>query len=154
MSGSTRTREGDHSSLCSLLLRSHPSFFCRLKTRDRCLAEFEGSLCGDTGVSVAVDNTNRDIKTRAFYVATVQKLRQRAGTRPIRLRCLYFRRDKALTLHLNSFRNAVQRDDADKAPVASALISKFYKELEVPTVAEGFNEVVEVPFFVTTSDPR
>lgn len=99
--------------------------------------------------SVIIDNTNSIIKGtfnektgkgtigRDFYVNI-------AKTRKIPIRVLYFNIEKELSIHLNEYRRIISLKD-----VPNIAIHKFYKNIKEqgpPTLDEGFNEIIEVPF--------
>lgn len=68
-----------------------------LKTAARCLAVARGHL--RAGHSVVVDNTNRNVSTRAPYIALAREL----GS-DVQIRCVYFTASEDLCAHNNFFR--------------------------------------------------
>ncbi|RHY25801.1 hypothetical protein DYB32_008086 [Aphanomyces invadans] len=120
------------------------------------------------GKSVVIDNTNRDIKVvppiispPALVVASAMDLHRdsiRRKRRAIALadvlltcrvnvpvRAFYLDLPKALVFHLKEFR-MLTSSDASKPTVPDMVIHGFFKNVQVPTVAEGFASVVHVPF--------
>ncbi|ETV98649.1 polynucleotide kinase 3'-phosphatase [Aphanomyces invadans] len=107
-----------------------------LKTLAKCKAAAQDML--SQGKSVVIDNTNRDIKSRAEWIAM-------ARDHNVPVRAFYLDLPKALVFHLKEFR-MLTSSDASKPTVPDMVIHGFFKNVQVPTVAEGFASVVHVPF--------
>mmetsp|Transcript_33245 Transcript_33245/g.76285 ORF Transcript_33245/g.76285 Transcript_33245/m.76285 type:complete len:494 (-) Transcript_33245:136-1617(-) len=107
-----------------------------LKTKEKCLAVFEKAL--EEGKSVVVDNQNRSKEDRAAYV----KMAKAKGAKCIGL---LYDVPKPLCFHLNSYRmlNSAGEEHRDHK-VPSMVIHSFYKFLEKPATAEGFDEVYTI----------
>jgi len=103
-----------------------------LKTKSKCVAAVKEAL--KEGKSVVVDNTHPSIGARSEFV----KL---AGTVPVR--CFYFSIPSDLSQHLNKFREAI--GDRHKR-VPTIAFNMYKKNFALPTSAEGFAEVIEIPF--------
>lgn len=110
-----------------------------LKTLAKCLRATERALAD--GKSVVVDNTNRDVATRAKYVNVAEK-------NDAVCRCAWIQTTKEESFHLNALRGAVgAADGGDRRTVPDVVVHGYYKNLAEPSAAkEGFREVVEIPF--------
>ncbi|ETV78007.1 polynucleotide kinase 3'-phosphatase, variant 1 [Aphanomyces astaci] len=101
-----------------------------LKTAAKCKAAAQDLL--SSGRSIVVDNTNRDVKTRAEWVAL-------ARTNNVPVRAFYLDVTKPVVFHLNEFRMLLKErhpDDPDlaKPNVPDMVIHGFFKNVQVPTV--------------------
>ncbi|OWZ10891.1 Polynucleotide kinase 3'-phosphatase [Phytophthora megakarya] len=84
--------------------------------------------------SVVIDNTNRDERSRKEWIAIAKE-------KNILIRCFEMDVEKALSMHLNTFRSLTEQKK-----IPDVAIHGFYKNLVPPTVREGFAEVVKVQF--------
>ncbi|KAG7388055.1 hypothetical protein PHYPSEUDO_013174 [Phytophthora pseudosyringae] len=84
--------------------------------------------------SVVIDNTNRDSRVRKEWIAIAKE-------KNLPIRCFQMDVDKPLSMHLNTFRSLTEQKK-----IPDVAIHGFYKNLVVPTVKEGFSEVVKVQF--------
>jgi bifunctional polynucleotide phosphatase/kinase len=110
-----------------------------LKTIKKCVSVAKQALVD--GHSVVIDNTNRDVKTRANYT----KLAEEMG---VKCRCVWVTTTKDESFHLNAYRGLAgsKADGTEKRRLADMIIHGFYKNMQPPTKAEGFGAVLQVPF--------
>jgi len=110
-----------------------------LKTVAKCIKVTKEAMAD--GNSVIVDNTNRDIKTRKEYITIAKE-------QGVPCRCVWVKTTKEESFHLNALRGAVgvNANGDEKRSVPDVSIHSFYKNIAEPKVAEGFKEVLEVPF--------
>ncbi|PAA77608.1 hypothetical protein BOX15_Mlig031635g2, partial [Macrostomum lignano] len=106
-----------------------------LKTPAACLRLAEEAI--KSGKSVIVDNTNPSRQDRAQYLELAKRLKVPA-------RCLVMTTDKALAEHLNMFRQSQTASKVRRVPLVAYRM--YYSKYSEPTVAEGFSEIVRVPF--------
>ncbi|KAJ4488291.1 polynucleotide kinase 3 phosphatase-domain-containing protein [Lentinula aciculospora] len=111
-----------------------------LGSRPKCIAAVERAL--QEGLSCVVDNTNRDIQTRKYYVDIARKLR-------ISARCFFFTGSMELAWHNNLYRaynlppsKAAREDKRDLVPYLA--FTSFRSNHEEPTLSEGYSEIKEV----------
>ncbi|KAI0713316.1 PNK3P-domain-containing protein [Earliella scabrosa] len=111
-----------------------------LKTRDKCV-KATGEALKD-GQSVVVDNTNRDVQTRKYYIDLAKKQR-------VPVRCFHFTGSFELAWHNNLYRAfnlppslAAEEPKRDILPMLA--FNSFRTDFEEPTVDEGFSEVRKV----------
>ncbi|CAD6939488.1 unnamed protein product [Tilletia controversa] len=86
----------------------------------------------EAGKGCVVDNTNRNKKTRAAYIALAKELNKQ-------VRCFYFDVDQQRAFHNNAFR-ANSGLDSGRSMIPPFAIQSYYKEREIPTLDEGFSE--------------
>jgi len=109
-----------------------------LKTLTNCIKVTTQAMTD--GKSVIVDNTNRDTITRSKYITL-------ARSHGVPCRCVWIKTTKEESFHLNALRGAIGNSDGvDKRSVPDVVIHSYYKNLEAPSVGEGFEEVIELPF--------
>lgn len=118
-----------------------------LKTRDKCVAAATGYL--REGKCVAVDNTNADPQTRGVWVAL-------AGKMQVPIRCLVLSTPLDACKHNDTVR-ALHRGHVDLNPERRDMLpfvafTGFRSRFREPEVAEGFQEIVSVPFVFCGSD--
>ena len=89
--------------------------------------------------SCVIDNTNPQISKRAQYIEIAQE-------HEIPIRCIYFKFPKELVFHLDAQRKLNAFRQHLSKHVGQIPIHSWFKNLEVPTVGEGFSEVNEVQF--------
>ncbi|MCJ1485322.1 hypothetical protein MMC06_005496 [Schaereria dolodes] len=110
-----------------------------LKTRQRCMKI--ASECLSLGKSVAVDNTNADVETRAIWI----QLAQRFG---LSIRCIYFTAHPKLCEHNDTVR-ALNQDvfNPEKRTILPhSAFSNFSSRFQEPQLKEGFHDIVRVDF--------
>jgi len=109
-----------------------------LKTLAKCVKVATQAIMD--GKSVIVDNTNRDTKTRSNYI-------ELAKANKVPCRCVWMKTTKEESFHMNALRGAIgDVNSNDKRSVPGVVIHSFYKNVQEPTVGEGFEEVVELHF--------
>ncbi|KIM72492.1 hypothetical protein PILCRDRAFT_16074 [Piloderma croceum F 1598] len=111
-----------------------------LRTRDKCVREVERALLA--GESCVVDNTNRNVQTRKYYLDVAQKL-------GIQVRCFIFAGNADLAWHNNLYRAynmppSAPRIDPRRDLLPYSAIAGFTKDYEAPTTSEGFSEIKTV----------
>ncbi|KYK54290.1 DNA kinase/phosphatase Pnk1 [Drechmeria coniospora] len=111
-----------------------------LKSRDKCVKVAKELLA--SGRSIAVDNTNADAETRAIWIDL-------AAQATVPIRCLWFRTPMALCEH-NDVVRALNRTETLNPEGRQALpklaFAGFASRYKEPTVKEGFQDVIELPF--------
>lgn len=83
------------------------------------------------GRNIVIDNTNPNMETRKFYLDIIKPL----GYLKI---CLFFGYEKRLSFHLGQLRAQISHS---AVKVSSIAVHKYYKDLIIPTLAEGFDLV-------------
>jgi len=108
-----------------------------LKSAVKCLKGSEETLA--SGKSVVIDNTNPTKAVRSSYISLDEKYK-------IPVRCFYFKYTKGLVFHLNNLRDInIGRKHHSKS-VPDVVIHTWFKNLEEPSLAEGFKEIKVIPF--------
>ncbi|XP_043482913.1 uncharacterized protein F21D5.5 isoform X2 [Leptopilina heterotoma] len=100
----------------------------------KCVAETERALV--QGKSVVVDNTNPDELSRQRYVDVAKK-------RKVQVRCFVMAANKEHTKHNNKFRCLT---DPTHEKISDIIINSYIKNFKVPSLEEGFKEVVKINF--------
>ncbi|KAI8811779.1 polynucleotide kinase 3 phosphatase-domain-containing protein [Cladochytrium replicatum] len=108
-----------------------------LKTREKCIKACSEYL--SQGLSVVIDNTNRDAATRKHYTTLAKK-------HGARIRCFYFACSEEVCKHNDAVRMAKGERDGKVPRMAFA---KFNGEFEEPKVSEGFDAVHTILFTPT-----
>ncbi|KAI9454202.1 PNK3P-domain-containing protein [Russula earlei] len=113
-----------------------------LGSRPKCVKAAEQALAA--GKSCVVDNTNRDVQTRKYYLDMAKRLR-------IPARCFVFQGSAELAWHNNLYRAyARPASVVDREPLRAflpyAALTSFADAYEAPSVKEGFGEVREIPW--------
>ncbi|KAH9991967.1 polynucleotide kinase 3 phosphatase-domain-containing protein [Russula compacta] len=111
-----------------------------LGSRPKCVKAAEEALT--TGKSCVIDNTNRDVQTRKYYLDLAKRLQVPA-------RCFVFQGSVELAWHNNLYRayarpaSVVAREPA-RALVPYTVLTGFANAYEAPSVKEGFDEVRDI----------
>ncbi|KAI8384401.1 polynucleotide kinase 3 phosphatase-domain-containing protein [Radiomyces spectabilis] len=113
-----------------------------LKTRNKCIAACKDALAKHQ--SVVIDNTNPEIATRASYIQVARD----AGAK---VRCFYFTADEHLARHNNYYR-AIQKPHENRELLSDIAFRTFKSRLQIPTEAEGFDEVKKINFIFEGSE--
>lgn len=113
-----------------------------LGSRPKCIKAAEQAL--GEGKSCVIDNTNRDVQTRKYYLDIAKRLQVPA-------RCFSFQGSVELAWHNNLYRafarpaSVVAREPV-RTLVPYTAIMGFADAYEAPSVKEGFAEVQDVPW--------
>lgn len=91
----------------------------------------------EAGGAVVVDNTHATRAVRAEYLEPARRL-------GVPARCVWLDTPRPVAAHLNAMR--VDHPDASKPRVSSVGVKTFWARFEPPTEAEGFREVIRVPW--------
>ncbi|WAQ85810.1 hypothetical protein PtA15_6A439 [Puccinia triticina] len=105
-----------------------------LKSFGGCLKATIESI--NSGRSCVVDNTNPSKQTRSSYISTAQKLR-------CPIRCVFFTAPVELAQHNNVYRACIQ---ASRPLLPTLAFASYSKNLEEPSVDEGYDELKRVHF--------
>eukprot|EP00567_Pseudictyota_dubia_P014558 CAMPEP_0197449498 /NCGR_PEP_ID=MMETSP1175-20131217/21799_1 /TAXON_ID=1003142 /ORGANISM="Triceratium dubium, Strain CCMP147" /LENGTH=410 /DNA_ID=CAMNT_0042981649 /DNA_START=99 /DNA_END=1331 /DNA_ORIENTATION=+ len=110
-------------------------------TKEKCLKEAKRAL--ESGKSVAIDNTNPSTKDRKPYVDLAMAME-------VPVRCIRMGTSRDVAVHNNYYR--VKETDGAVRRIPAVAYNMFNKNLEEPTVAEGFDSVEVVPFVPNFAD--
>ncbi|KAH9994624.1 polynucleotide kinase 3 phosphatase-domain-containing protein [Russula vinacea] len=113
-----------------------------LGSRPKCIKAAEEALAA--GKSCVIDNTNRDVQTRKYYLDLAKRLKVPA-------RCFVFQGSIDLAWHNNLYRTyARPASVVGREPARSFLpytaLTGFESAYEAPSVKEGFSEVQDLPW--------
>ena len=112
------------------------------KTKEKCLRQFESRLKSGEK-KIVIDNTNPSAETRAQYITIAKK-------HSIPVRVLKFATDLNICKHNNAFRAV--NGSRDRVPdIAYRIFDKNYQE---PSIDEGVDSVVEIPYKIDVDAPR
>ncbi|KAI9438510.1 polynucleotide kinase 3 phosphatase-domain-containing protein [Lactarius indigo] len=129
-----------------------------LGSRPKCVKAAEEALVA--GKSCVIDNTNRDVQTRKYYLDIAKRLQvpARYCSKPADLVSLYMLNGSAeLAWHNNLYRayarpaSVVAREPV-RTLVPYTAITGFADAYEAPSVKEGFTEVRDVPWMFEGSE--
>jgi bifunctional polynucleotide phosphatase/kinase len=111
-----------------------------LKSRDKCLKVAERELAEERR-SVVVDNTNADVRARAYWTALAKKL-------DVPVRCVHFTTPTRLAEHNDSVRalNGELMNPEKREILPGIAFKSFLQRYEKPDVAEGFEDITTVDF--------
>ncbi|KAI9714453.1 MAG: hypothetical protein M1820_000414 [Bogoriella megaspora] len=117
------------------------------KTRDKCLKVAENYL--KEGKSVAVDNTNADVDTRAEWI----KLSRRMD---VPIRCVHFTANAKLCEHNDVVRalNGSLMNPENRQILPKMAFSSFVSRYREPTLKEGFEDIVRAEFTFEGTDEQ
>ena len=114
-----------------------------LKTRAKCIKAAKDALI--LGKSVVIDNTNSTKQNRNDFIKAALETKK-----PIFIRCIVFDVKKDLALHLNMLRVKMTKGKTKKLPEVSYNV--FYKNYQEPTLDEGIEDIMKIPFQVDFKD--
>jgi len=126
----------------STLWRTYLSDYVRvnndtLKTKAKCLKVADEAMAA--GKSLVIDNTNPGKATRKEYIDLAKK-----HNYPVR--CFHFDIPKDLAFHLDDLRSYNIHRKHESGHVGKTTIHTFYKNMDPPTLSEGFKEIEKVNF--------
>ncbi|KAI1007274.1 hypothetical protein K3495_g946 [Podosphaera aphanis] len=109
-----------------------------LKTQHNCLKAASETL--EDGKSIAIDNTNSNIDVRSKWIKLAAKYHA-----PIR--CVYLMTPAEICMHNNIVRalNEIMNPENRKM-LPGIAFNTFNKNFQPPQLAEGFQDITEVPF--------
>lgn len=124
-----------------------------LKTKAKCIKAAKEAI--KLGKSVIIDNTNPSKKSRADYISLVKNMQNNNTNQlkitghsdiaqNIKIRCVVLDVSKELALHLNMLRVKMSQGKRKKNPTVA--YSVYYKNFETPTLEEGIDEIITLPF--------
>ncbi|KAI0300088.1 polynucleotide kinase 3 phosphatase-domain-containing protein [Multifurca ochricompacta] len=119
-----------------------------LGSRLKCVKAAEEALVA--GKSCVIDNTNRDVQTRKYYLDIAKRFQVPA-------RCFVFQGSTELSWHNNLYRayarpaSVIAREPA-RALVPYAAIVGFADAYKAPSVKEGFTKVLDIPWVFEGSE--
>lgn len=108
----------------------------------KCVKVMEESLLAKK--NVVIDNTNATKESRKRYIDVVKK-------HNILCKCFWMSTNVHHAKHNNKFRELT---DQSHMKVSEIIINSYYKQFETPTVEEGFDKIVEVPFVPTFANEK
>jgi len=110
-----------------------------LKSRDKCV-RVARELLGQ-GKSVAVDNTNADIATRAIWISLAQD-------KGILIRCVYFTTPPKLCKHNDAVRafGGELMNPEKRTVLPRVAFTSYASRFNKPDVNEGFKDLTEIEF--------
>ncbi|KAG6813109.1 hypothetical protein H0H92_013963 [Tricholoma furcatifolium] len=119
-----------------------------LKTRDKCIKEAKKAL--EEGKSCVVDNTNRDIATRRYYVKVAKEL-------DIPTRCFYFTGSIELAWHNNLYRAfnlppSIAASEPKRELIPYTGFAGFRSNFEQPDIEEGYTQIRKVNWIFNGSE--
>ncbi|KAJ5625954.1 hypothetical protein N7510_002263 [Penicillium lagena] len=119
----------------------------KLGTRPKCLKVAREHL--EAKKSVAVDNTNADIETRAYWTSLAKELK-------VPIRCVQFISSPELCRHNNAVRTANKElNPESRTSVPGIAFGSFASRFKEPTLDEGFEDIIPVRFqFQGSEDAR
>ncbi|KMU88636.1 DNA kinase/phosphatase Pnk1 [Coccidioides immitis H538.4] len=112
-----------------------------LKTRPKCLSVAAEYL--QAGDSVAVDNTNADPETRAYWVKLAKE-------HDVPIRCVYLSTPASICAHNNAVRAANPRLESlnpeKRTFLPDVAFRSFASRFEKPQLSEGFEDIIHIDF--------
>lgn len=114
-----------------------------LKTKEKCYKVAEDEI--KKGNSVVIDNTNPKKDDRAYFSGLAKKY-------GYDVRCFFFKTSKDICFHNDYMRVVNNKREHLSGKAGSIPIHKWFKDLEEPTVAEGFKEVKKINFIAKFND--
>ncbi|KAG8953997.1 hypothetical protein FRC04_000981 [Tulasnella sp. 424] len=119
-----------------------------LKTKPKCLAAVREAIAN--GQSCVVDNTNRDLATRADY----HKI---ARERNVSIRAFVWNVTLDLAWHINLYRahflsDDVKANEATREMLGYGVFTQYQNAFQPPTIEEGFSEVKTINWIFQGSE--
>ena len=120
-----------------------------LKTIEKCLEVAEDYLRNSQ--SICIDNTNitRSIRSRWINLAKAMN---------IKIKCVYMKTEKKIAMVLRELRLIDQTTkEEDKRKIETVVMNTHFKQLEIPSMSEGFDNIITLDFFPDRErllDPR
>ncbi|KAF7307271.1 hypothetical protein MIND_00520800 [Mycena indigotica] len=119
-----------------------------LKTREKCVKTVAEAL--EAGQKCVVDNTNRDVSTRRFYLDVAKKYH-------VPVRCMVFTGSFELAWHNNIYRAYyLPKSVAEREPVRELLpisaFTSFRDAHEEPELEEGFTQIKKINWVWTGTE--
>lgn len=119
-----------------------------LKTKPKCVAAVREAITN--GQSCTVDNTNRDLATRADYHRLAKELN-------VSIRALVWNITLDLAWHINLYRahflsDAVQANEIAREMLGYGVFTQYQNAFQPPTVEEGFSEVKTINWIFEGSE--
>ncbi|CAM1500454.1 Fc.00g096160.m01.CDS01 [Cosmosporella sp. VM-42] len=109
-----------------------------LKSRDKCVQAAKEHLGEDN--SIAIDNTNADLDTRAMWIELAKKSK-------VPIRCVWFKTPLQLCEHNDAVRSLNKSLNPESRQVLPKLaFTGFASRYKAPQVKEGFQDVMEMDF--------
>ncbi|KAF8504317.1 polynucleotide kinase 3 phosphatase-domain-containing protein [Russula emetica] len=113
-----------------------------LGSRPKCVKAAEEAL--GAGKSCVIDNTNRDVQTRKYYLDVAKRLQVPA-------RCFVFQGFVELAWHNNLYRAyarpaSLAAQEPTRPVIPYTVLTSFENAYEAPSMNEGFSEVRDVPW--------
>ncbi|OKL58889.1 hypothetical protein UA08_05654 [Talaromyces atroroseus] len=109
-----------------------------LKTRQKCIKVAKELL--SAGRSIAVDNTNANLETRAYWIQIARDFN-------IPIRCIYFTAPPSLCKHNDAVRAATPSFNPESRPLLPGIaFADFARRFEEPCLSEGFEDITRVDF--------
>ncbi|PRQ72955.1 Polynucleotide kinase 3 phosphatase-domain containing protein [Rhodotorula toruloides] len=116
-----------------------------LKTRDACVRLVRKCLSSTSPRNCVVDNTSPASSTRAEYISLI-----RSEFPDVKIRCFHFTAGVELAMHNSVYRalyDAVDKGNGKKREVLPEIaFNSFRSRFEMPTLAEGFDELKRINF--------
>ncbi|KEF51197.1 uncharacterized protein A1O9_12811 [Exophiala aquamarina CBS 119918] len=118
-----------------------------LKTRDKCIRKARELL--GAGSSVAVDNTNADIETRAHWVRVAKEFN-------VPIRCVRFTASTRLAEHNDAVRalNPDTMNPEARTMLPGIAFRSFVQRFQEPELREGFADIHKVDFEFKGTDEQ
>ena len=110
-----------------------------LKTKSKCIQTLRMVL-RDEKKRIIIDNTNPSIKGRKEYLDSIKLVRPNEPVLLIKLNL-----DKTQSFFLNNYRCKLTK----KKSLPDVAIHLYFKVYEEPTIEEGFDKIIVVPFIPT-----
>ncbi len=89
--------------------------------------------------NIIIDNTNRDLLTRAYYIKFVKS---EANAVKYRIYTYFFDFPKIIAFHLNQMRTQITH--GVKKSLSAVVLHTYFKNLISPTVDEGFEQIIRL----------